>query len=138
MRLPVRFRGANRRDALCSRDVHAAFPFLAGLIGGSGLFHVKHASGYEAVNSDSEVVLGLTRDDEPCVSTTKVSHYLFVVACQIWSKSVCVIRFIIGCTQHVMVTLCGPVIILYGLIPVTLVAWSISFSSAACIILVGG
>ena len=45
--------------------VHAAFPFLAGLIGGSGPFHIKHASGYEAVNSDSEVVLGLTRHDDP-------------------------------------------------------------------------
>ena len=71
--------------------VHAAFPFLAGLIRGSGLFHVKHASGYEAVNSDSEVFLGLTRHDEPCVSTTKVSHYLFVVAA-LGAKAACLLR----------------------------------------------
>ena len=44
--------------------------------------------------------------------------------------------FLIGCIQHAMIALCEPVIILYGLIPVTLVAWSLSFSSAACIIFV--
>ena len=48
----------------------------------------------QAVNSDSEVVLRLTRHDDPCLSTNEVSHCLFVVAGQIWSKSVCVIRFI--------------------------------------------
>ena len=44
--------------------------------------------------------------------------------------------FLIGCVQHDMIALCEPVIILYGHIPVTLAAWSLSFSSAACIILV--
>ena len=44
--------------------------------------------------------------------------------------------FLIGCIQHVMIALCGPVITLYELIIVTLVAWSFSFSSTACIILV--
>ena len=43
---------------------------------------------------------------------------------------------LIGCVQHDMISLCEPVIILYGHIPVTLAAWSLSFSSAACIILV--
>ena len=42
----------------------------------------------------------------------------------------------IGCIQHDMIALCEPVIILYGHIPMTLAAWSLSFSSAACIILV--
>ena len=37
-----------------------------------------------------------------------------------------------GCIQHDMTALCEPVIILCGLIPVTLTAWSLSFSSAAC------
>ena len=44
--------------------------------------------------------------------------------------------FLIGCIQHDMIALCEPVIILCGLILVTLVAWSLSFSSAVCIILV--
>ena len=39
--------------------VRAAFPFLAGLISGFGPFYVKHASGYEAVTSDSEVAMKL-------------------------------------------------------------------------------
>ena len=39
--------------------------------------------------------------------------------------------FLIGCIQHDMFALCEPVIILYGPIPVTLAAWSLSFSSAA-------
>ena len=62
--------------------VHAAFPFLAGLIGGSGPFHIKHASGYEAVNSDSEVVLGLTRHDDPCLPTNKEGFTPFVRCCR--------------------------------------------------------
>ena len=40
--------------------------------------------------------------------------------------------FLIGCIQHDMIALCEPVIILYGLIPVTLAAWSLSFPSPAC------
>ena len=36
--------------------------------------------------------------------------------------------FLIGCIQHDMFALCEPVIILYGLIPVTLAVWSLSFS----------
>ena len=44
--------------------------------------------------------------------------------------------FLIGCVQHDMISLCEPVIILYGHIPVTLAAWSFSFSSVAYIILV--
>ena len=37
---------------------------------------------------------------------------------------------------HDMMALCDPVIILCRLIPVTLAAWSLSFSSLACIIVV--
>ena len=44
--------------------------------------------------------------------------------------------FLFGSIQHDLIALCEPVIILCGLIPVTLAAWSLSFSSAACIILV--
>ena len=44
--------------------------------------------------------------------------------------------FLFGSIQHDMIALCEPVIILCGLIPVTLAAWSLSFSSAACTILV--
>ena len=35
---------------------------------------------------------------------------------------------LIGCIQHTMIALGEPVIILYGLIPVTLAAWSLLFS----------
>ena len=60
------------------------------------------------------------------------------VPCKDYAESVTIGQriFLIGCIQHVMITLCGPVIILCELITVTLVAWSFSFSSTACIILV--
>ena len=45
-------------------------------------------------------------------------------------------QFLMSCIQHDTIALCEPVIILYGLISVTLAAWSLSFSSAACIIFV--
>ena len=60
MRLPVRsfLSGTyyvQETPRSCSLPISRWFDLV------SGLFHVKHASGYEAVNSDSEVVLWLTR-----------------------------------------------------------------------------
>ena len=71
----------------------------------------------------SSVFLTFDVPDAPCKN--------YAESLTIWRR-----MFLIGCIQHVVITLCGPVVFLYGLIPVTLAAWSISFTSAACIILV--
>ena len=67
----------------------------------------------------SSVFLTVDIPDAPCKD--------FAESLTLWRRI-----FLIGCIQHDMIALCEPVIILYGLIPVTLAAWSLSFSSAAC------
>ena len=56
--------------------------------------------------------------------------FLTVTPCKDYTESLTLWRriFLIGCIQHDMIAVCEPVIILYGLIPVTFAALSLSFS----------
>ena len=67
----------------------------------------------------SSVFLTVDVPDTPCKNYT--------VSLTLWRRI-----FLIGLIQHDMIALCERLIILYGLNPVTLAAWSLSFSSAAC------
>ena len=65
----------------------------------------------------SSVFLTVDVPDAPCKDYTE--------SLALWRRI-----FLIGCKQHDMFALCEPVIILYGLIPETLAALSLSFSKA--------
>ena len=82
--------------------------------------------------------LGWLKHDQASIGSRCLTVDVPDAPCKDYAESLTLWRriFLIGCIQHDMIALCEPVIILYGLIPVTLVAWSLSFSPAASIILV--